>query len=409
MFFPHKVSYGGDYMSEYRRFVSYIYEYENDTKGRNVGFAKVEVRQGQKRVDITLRRVPGPEGNALKVSGFYREEGKCVKKELGRMALSGGNGNFHWSSAAEFIGDNCSFSSLVGLAICPEYRSENVYVTVWDDEPFSTQMLTVENNEVVLKAADVEEVEKESKVVEIAVQLAEPEVGANYGERQRTSSSMRPKTAEQSLKMNFTNPQPRMVYVPKSEITEPGNEETQEYEKEVESEHSPIGTEIQEEEGPLEVDGDTNSEEAKEWFQENVYNQSKDSHEREDYVYYQEAPKTLWDKLCTLYPKVNPFPYAKGMVCLKIKPGDIGRLPKENWILGNNSFLLHGYFQYRYLILVRQKQDDQIRYILGVPGALNNNDKFMANMFGFNDFMPAQRNDPSPGSFGYWCMNVSVE
>lgn len=34
-------------MSNYRRLISYIYEYEGKTKGRNVGFAKLEARSGQ--------------------------------------------------------------------------------------------------------------------------------------------------------------------------------------------------------------------------------------------------------------------------------------------------------------------------------------------------------------------------
>ena len=36
-------------MSNYRRLISYIYEYEGKTKGRNVGFAKLEARSGQCR------------------------------------------------------------------------------------------------------------------------------------------------------------------------------------------------------------------------------------------------------------------------------------------------------------------------------------------------------------------------
>lgn len=35
----------------FRRFLSYIYAYEDDTKLRNVGFAKVEVRAQRVRLD----------------------------------------------------------------------------------------------------------------------------------------------------------------------------------------------------------------------------------------------------------------------------------------------------------------------------------------------------------------------
>ena len=41
------------------------------------------------------------------------------------------------------------------------------------------------------------------------------------------------------------------------------------------------------------------------------------------------------------------------VISLTIRPQDIGKLPRECWIHGNNSFLLHGYYNFRYLILVK--------------------------------------------------------
>lgn len=87
-----------------------------------------------------------------------------------------------------------------------------------------------------------------------------------------------------------------------------------------------------------------------------------------------ESPKedpaeTLWDRLRVTYPKVTAFECADGCEILVIKPQDIGLLPRENWVYGNNSFLLHGYYNYRYLILARLgKPGERGRYILGVPG-----------------------------------------
>ena len=37
-------------MSNYRRLISYIYAYEGGIKGKNVGFAKLEVRNGQCKI-----------------------------------------------------------------------------------------------------------------------------------------------------------------------------------------------------------------------------------------------------------------------------------------------------------------------------------------------------------------------
>ena len=56
---PHILRYGGDRMSEYKRFVSYIYAYTNDEKGNNTGFAKVEIRSGKKRISLSMRGISG--------------------------------------------------------------------------------------------------------------------------------------------------------------------------------------------------------------------------------------------------------------------------------------------------------------------------------------------------------------
>ena len=44
-------------MSNYRRLISYIYAYEGGIKGKNVGFAKLEVRNGQCKIQVNVRNI----------------------------------------------------------------------------------------------------------------------------------------------------------------------------------------------------------------------------------------------------------------------------------------------------------------------------------------------------------------
>ena len=44
-------------MSDYRRLISYIYEYEGKEKGKNVGFVKLEARNGQCRLHVNVKRM----------------------------------------------------------------------------------------------------------------------------------------------------------------------------------------------------------------------------------------------------------------------------------------------------------------------------------------------------------------
>lgn len=128
--------------------------------------------------------------------------------------------------------------------------------------------------------------------------------------------------------------------------------------------------------------------------------------ETEDMV---QNPELLWQELRKCYPKIQPFDYEEGCEILTIRPNDIGRLPREIWVYGNNSFLLHGYYNFRYLILVRLgNSKGKPRYLLGVPGHYYSNEKYMASMFGFPNFVLSKRQPSNDGRFGYWYTDIKM-
>ncbi len=106
------------------------------------------------------------------------------------------------------------------------------------------------------------------------------------------------------------------------------------------------------------------------------------------------------------YPKVSPFSDPHITTCIRLQPQDIGIFPMEHWILANNSFLLHGYYSYRHLIFVRLVVDQIPYYILGVPGIYQTREQFMANMFGFGQFLSLTGEEPLSGDFGYWGLRI---
>ena len=119
----------------------------------------------------------------------------------------------------------------------------------------------------------------------------------------------------------------------------------------------------------------------------------------------------LWECLKKILPRKRILA-EEGWEVLQIHIQDIGRLPRENWPYGNNSFVLHGYFQYQYLILARRKRTQTKRfqsgyqYILGVPGIFKPQEKFMASMFGVPEFKRALGNKNE--DFGFWCGSVQM-
>lgn len=73
-----------------------------------------------------------------------------------------------------------------------------------------------------------------------------------------------------------------------------------------------------------------------------------------------------------------------------------------------NNFLLHGYEQFRHLLLGKVQEKEE--YILGVPGIYEPQEKFMAGVFGFPYFKAAKMDEkiqaafeqPVTHQFGYW-------
>ncbi len=148
-----------------------------------------------------------------------------------------------------------------------------------------------------------------------------------------------------------------------------------------------------------------------EYYQNQQQTQYYQNQQQADYLQNQEEEfhNAVWDKLRREHPKILAFDYSKGCEILTIKPQDIGLLPREEWVYGNNSFLLHGYYNYRYLILAKLNNPQGTpRYLLGVPGHYYSNERYMASMFGFPNFVLSKEQPMEDGRFGYWYTDVKV-
>ncbi len=117
----------------------------------------------------------------------------------------------------------------------------------------------------------------------------------------------------------------------------------------------------------------------------------------------------VWDKLRREHTRILAFDYEEGCEILTIKPQDIGLLPRDSWIFGNNSFLLHGFYNYRYLILAKLfNANGTPRYLLGVPGHYYSNEQYMASMFGFPNFVLSKEQPVEDGRFGFWYTDIKI-
>ena len=115
--------------------------------------------------------------------------------------------------------------------------------------------------------------------------------------------------------------------------------------------------------------------------------------------------REMWEHMQKEYMRLEPFEDGGVVEGIKIAPSDIPYLQERNWNLGNNRFLLHGYKNYRHLLLGRL--EGQNCYVLGVPGIYDQQEQFMAKLFGFPQFKPVRQCKRRMGQFGYWLRCIS--
>lgn len=424
-------------MSAYHRLISYIYAYEGGIKGKNTGFAKLETRGTSCRIQVSVRRVFAG-GSPI---GVYLLAGQ-EEIRIGTLFVRGGNGEFRAVVNCENIeGSGCSMEECCGLTLHETDSAWRAYTTIWEDAV--AHAAEVELADVTAEKVREQEAEKEEATRKLAENVSGEVNSASVGkekldeaseltrsgemESQDTSTETEKKEAVNINETDFgiSQPQPEKLEDSNLEIFEdtetmeavPDISETSDHqEAEVVQEAQTETPQESFQESTQEVQTETPQESSQESFQEaQTEARRKDSQNQKQPQpdSSKESPKedpaeTLWDRLRVTYPKVTAFECADGCEILVIKPQDIGLLPRENWVYGNNSFLLHGYYNYRYLILARLgKSGERGRYILGVPGHYGNNEKYMAAMFGFDRFVRSTRQPPRDSRFGYWYTDLN--
>lgn len=110
----------------------------------------------------------------------------------------------------------------------------------------------------------------------------------------------------------------------------------------------------------------------------------------------------LWEKLNGMYGAKNLFENMSEISGIHMELKDLRELPKKYWYLGSNSFLLHGFFNYRHLLLGKVENESGRKWFIGVPGIYQNQEKVLAAVFGFPEFRQEKDTGVKTGQFGYW-------
>ena len=280
----------------FRRFLSYIYAYEDEVKLRNVGFVKAQMRMEQVQLQVCVNGITQMGGRPLELCLLDR---LLQKIPVAMISLQNGHGEYRGSSTLEnCFGSGMHFSEIYGLCLQGTGSRRYYYMTLWRERP---------------KPAAFREDDGGFEAVESLLS------------RQTKEVSQKGKTSV-------------------------------------------------------------------------------------------EKGLNLWKKLCSVYPSIEiqptqlpmcGFDDAKGPPklgeAIRIQPNDIGRLPRNNWILAQNSFVLHTYNYFHQLILFRIESEDALssRWFIGLPGDFNEQEQMVAEVFGFKRYLPCENG-------GYWYSEIMM-
>ena len=447
-------------MSNYRRLISYIYAYEGAVKGKNIGFAKLEARNGQCRISVSVKKVYV---GANDLGVYLLSDSQEIF--LGRIFIRSGVGEFRTVVRSDNVEESGrSLDDCYGLSVHDVQDRWRSYATVWEDRE------TGRAEDAVAYAAEVELAGMTSENLmgsqgggTNGLFLTAPERW-KFGELEEMNGAA-PSPAEPSQAAEPPQvpepPAPEPSPVPEPEVPRPPVIEPTPAAPPV-IEPTPAAPPVTEPicapaEGPVPPGnlglasapaspgatsparasespvGSTSARPSESRVQPSepqvrppesrvqpsvgsgagqeaaLPGEPREEPEATGVLDPAPDPEKIWDMFRKHYPKIDAFDYENGCEILKICPQDIGLLPRENWTYGNNSFLLHGYYNYHCLILVRlDNPRGRARFLLGVPGHYFSNEKYMASMFGFPHFVLSKKQPLDNGRFGYWYTDVRL-
>ena len=449
-------------LAENKRFVSYMYQYQRDEKQGNVGYARIEGRGSQCKVFIHIS-LPKVEGKLLKAYMFYRKPGKYRFAYLGNILVSGGTGELKIrSDASNVMNSDLALNDMCGIIV---YQDRADYLACeWDDEPITHSIIDhIENpdlhpsltSDAKVKAEPKEEAVESEPTLELesTVQL-EPTVVFNPVEEQADvtmenyealmdsasevmateiadcEESVQQETAvtietlkleslqEEADTSHLSEPQPELLAesldVQKG-LVEYYNRDFYENQRYIKPQgYQNIGYGETVAPRDIEVHDLVDLRCASVDCIEPTYRTRGESVQARTDGSVSNQKQTQFtchpiaENIFRKFQRVYPFEDHEITDCVRIEPQDIGLLPIDAWVLGNNSFLLHGYYTYHHLIFGKIVTPTGLVYIIGVPGIYKNRESFMARMFGFEYFKCCKVKEEKQGEFGYYYMPIQI-
>lgn len=420
-------------MSGFQRFVTYINLYEKNSKIRNVGFARVERQNEQCRIEIHMRGT-GYTGISCPVHLFIRKDDKMEGVLIGKLQMINGSGDGRFLlEGGNLGGSGFDLAEAGGFLIFVNERV--MFASQWDDkeicrEQFEAEEVWKARKEQEEKRAQEERQaqakrEEEEKKAREQKQAEEARRRTGNGNRQNFRTVQRSgqpsnqnlQFAGQQRVQEAVKPVKESLEIPQPQPANSAPTASPTAQPALEVKRRPAGESM---EAPKERKAEPELEQPRSADVTTQIPQERKAepeqpHPAEESIHAAEAEACLkqpgqqqmswpkqWQFILENYPVLTPFEGEDDILCVRLDLKDLRILPKRHWYLGNNSFLLHGFFNYRYLILGAMEQDGVKRWFIGVPGVFQSQEKVMAAIFGFTEYKSEKTAQQKTNEFGYW-------
>lgn len=420
-------------MSEYQRFISYMYEYRGNNRFANCGYARIDNRNQLLKLEIHMKISSQSTEEPIHIFGCFQRDGQLYGVELGQHVPTLGMLNWRTQCSALGLSDtDISFSDLEGLILTDQ--SPLSYCSIWNDQsirpmdmiPYpspESEMMSENDQEPENRENDMSDVVSDTDLSRKGDSLSPEEDMEQEEHSPDSSSEFSVKTnAPQENSANFTEGNTsQMTEVSVPEISRSasnaalssGFPEYNSGEPTQNLSEPPAPNTPNDSAGPassvLVADMPRTSPTLVEKIMAQEYQTPKpESFSKspspddtdKDSSSKPSAP-SRWEQLTSRYPRSDAFSEGELKNCVRVEPRDFPRLRREGWNIAGNRFILHCFQRNAHCLIGRIGDTEQ--YVFAVPGIYDNQERFMANMFGFPCFKANDPNAPlTNGQKGYW-------
>lgn len=392
-------------MADYKRLVSYIYAYPGGVRDKNVGFAKAEVRNGQFKLTVSVKGVytdtPELFGVYVMVDGKKHQPGGFTLLKTGTVMVNQGIGQYQdLFNPMNINQSGYTFEDISGIALARENEDFYRMFSLWEDCILNTEDITFAQPEAAASnpvvQADSEEVSVEEQVNRTTGQEAERK-SAEMSGNVRESETVR-RNAEDVSENEVED------VVEAAVTSKPATPES--------AQSAGQQADLQQETAQMKAQQVRAMEAVQELLFRNTNPQGTmpQNTKLQDTTPQNAKPQEempAFEKVFINRDFIDAFEDDYFYDCVEVTPELLKQLPIEDDAVVNNSFLVHGYYNFKHILFGKVcENDNNTRYFIGVPGMYCNRERFMASMFGFCNFKKSHRSDYSNPYFGYWYQEI---